>query len=384
MAAGTGPGRDGSLGIMQFFEFTVDRDLRITTCGGQLEKGPIRSTQELLNRPYFEVLPRLFHRDEDAIAAVVASGSSLHLPHYSFGCLHDEMKADVRIEPLYRKEDRQTTGARVSIQVAQGCSFMNHVEMCQQLIDIGKNASILAHGVRNPLNAIKGAVVYLKNRYGDEAPLLEFTTIMEEEIARLEKFITSFLSSSFDNFERDTVQITEVLRWVELFTSLQAQTAGVRIGFRPSGKGTVRVNRFQIEQALLNVINNAITAMPQGGEIVVESRSFHRNGQHFALIEVSDSGPGMNRPRSHKPLGPRPETGAAGGKGFGLFITEEVMRRHGGVWRSTVRPNAEPPFDYFCPWQGRIDTWHHSHNRTVGGFWSSTTSPTRLRFFRLS
>ena len=332
---------------MQFFEFTVDRQLRITDCGGQLEKDQVRPTDALLNRPYFEVLPRLVHEDKDAVAAVVATGKPLSLPQFHFGCLYDGLQADIHIEPT--ADGTQTTGARVRIEASPGCPFVANMELCRHLIDIGKNASILAHGVRNPLNAIKGAVVYLKSRYGNEEHLLEFTSIMESEITRLEKFITSFLSTSFDSFERDEIEVDEILRWVEMFTSLQAQTAGVRIHFSCSGKGAVRANRFQIEQALLNVINNAITAMKDGGELLVESRLDQREGQPFVVIEVKDSGPGMDISSPSHLSASLPQSAGVAGKGFGLFITDDVVRRHGGTVEIDSVPQQGTSIRLFLP-----------------------------------
>jgi two-component system nitrogen regulation sensor histidine kinase GlnL len=60
----------------------------------------------------------------------------------------------------------------VNVVFESACPMAEKFQDMQKLIDIGKTASTLAHGVRNPLNAIKGAVVYLRDRYSNELPWL--------------------------------------------------------------------------------------------------------------------------------------------------------------------------------------------------------------------
>jgi two-component system nitrogen regulation sensor histidine kinase GlnL len=85
------------------------------------------------------------------------------------------------------------------------------------------------------------------------------------------------------------------------------------------------INPFHLEQAILNVINNAIHAMSAGGKLTVKTMIEKIEGRSFVIIEISDTGPGMLESRIDK-LASR----NCGGKGFGLFITDEVLKRHGG------------------------------------------------------
>ena len=167
---------------------------------------------------------------------------------------------------------------------------------------------MLSHGVRNPLNAIKGAVVYLKNRYHDEKELLEFTEIMEDEISRLDLFITRFLSSSFLDMEMDRSDINKLLSKIESYITLQAKAAHVRLDFRYGQVAPLRLNCFHVEQAVLNVLNNAISVMPQGGDIVVESTA--GEGTVFTIRL-----PARDRPAGGRPRGGRGERAASASAG---------------------------------------------------------------------
>lgn len=311
---------------MPVFEFWVDENL------GLLDwSGPCSAFEgtELRGRPYYEVLPCILADGGDAVARVIATGQSAAYERYRFPCFFGEVEAAVTIDPIV-SEAAGDSRARIRVDVFSECRTMNTLRQSRHLVDIGKTASILSHGVRNPLNAIKGAVVYLKHRYSSDDNLLEFTGIMEDEIARLDKFISGFLSTSFLSFEQNRNDVNSLLKKLDMFVSLQAKAAGVSISFACGSVPLVCMNIFQIEHAILNIINNAIHALPEGGQVWVESSYERRNGKGFVVIEITDNGPGMPERSAAEYVVPQEDMALAEGKGFGLFIAREVLQHHGG------------------------------------------------------
>ena len=311
---------------MPVIEFCVNATLEMVNWSG-----PCSALEgaELQGRPYYEILPRIFRGDGDAVAGVIATGQPVSYEKYRFPCFFGEIEADVSIEPV-ASEEAGCPRARIRMDVFSECRAMNTLRQSRHLVDIGKTASILSHGVRNPLNAIKGAVVYLKNRYSSDANLLEFTDIMEDEIARLDKFISGFLSTSFLAFEQNRNDVNALLKKLDMFISLQAKAAGVSTLFTYGSVPPVRMNIFQIEHAILNILNNAIHALSEGGRVLVESRYERRNGKGFVIVEIADNGPGMPERSADEFAAPREDMALAEGKGFGLFIAREVLQHHGG------------------------------------------------------
>jgi two-component system nitrogen regulation sensor histidine kinase GlnL len=312
------------------FEFTVDRHLRVVAVDGGLENARTHACEPLLQVPYHEVLPAIYQDGVDVVEQVVLSGQPVTLKRHRLGCVHQAIRADIAVHPVL-DDAGQPAGARVSMTVLEGCSLDARLRKAQHLIDIGKHAAILSHGVRNPLNAIKGSVVYLKNRYRQETTLLEFAAIMEEEISRLDRFITNFLSASLDDAEKEQADLNALLRRLELITTLQAKAAGVEVLFRFGEVLPLQLNHFQVEQAILNVLNNALHALSSGGKITVESKTEAREGRTFCVVEVADNGPGLRNPSGEGYSVPLEDTARAQGKGFGLFITREVLQSHGGL-----------------------------------------------------
>lgn len=315
---------------MNSFDFSVDRKLRVVAINGALEKARTHSSEPLLGFPYYEVLPLIFHDGVEAVRQVVLNGTPMLLKNHRFACCHQALDADIDITPILDETGR-TSGASVKIAPHEGCSLDARLKKAQHLIDIGKNAAILSHGVRNPLNAIKGAVVYLKDRYRHETTLLEFTAIMEEEITRLDRFITDFLSASLGETEKEAADLNELLRKLELLTTHQARAAGVEMRFRYGTVPPLQLNAFQVEQAVLNVLNNSLHALSPGGKITVESKVETRDGRIFCVVEITDDGPGIRVRSGNSFIAPLEDTARTKGKGFGLFITREILQAHGGM-----------------------------------------------------
>jgi two-component system, NtrC family, nitrogen regulation sensor histidine kinase GlnL len=312
------------------FNFTVDRQLRVVATSRELKDARTQSSEPLLGLPYYEILPPIFHDGAEVVRQVVLSGTPLTLKNHRFACCHQSFDADIEIRPV-PEGAASPEGAEVSIAFHEGCTLDARLKKSQHLIDIGKQAATLSHGVRNPLNAIKGAVVYLKNRYRHETTLLEFAAIMEEEISRLDRFITEFLSASLGEAEKETTDLNALLKRLEILTTMQAQAAGVEILFRYGEVAPLQLSPFHVEQAILNVLNNALQALSQGGKIIVESRVEARGGRPFCVVDITDNGPGIRDRSGEGYSAPQKDTARARGKGFGLFITREVLQGHGGM-----------------------------------------------------
>ncbi|GBE36850.1 sensor protein ZraS [bacterium BMS3Bbin07] len=309
--------------MKQSYSFCTDDRLCINSWGNEITEVTGMPSSAVLGMKYYEVLPRILADDRDALSVALADKTPMNLKGYSFNCLHDRVKADVRIDPV-RVSSGKVDELRIEIRPYSACSMARKLQNSQRLIDIGKIASTLAHGVRNPLNAIKGSVVYLREKYSNEQTLIEFTRIMEEEITRLDNFISKFLSTSISVAGLSESDVNALLKKIEIYTSLQTHANDISADYEYGDIPLVAIDSFQLEQAVLNVINNAIEAMGAGGHLSVKTMTQKVSDNDFVLIEISDTGPGM----ADNGLGDiSPETR---GRGFGLFITREILQYYGG------------------------------------------------------
>jgi len=214
----------------------------------------------------------------------------------------------------------------VNITPFVSCPNVKELDQSQNLINIGKIASTLAHDVRNPLNAIKGAVVYLRAKYNHESTLLEFAQIMEDEIDRLDSFISRFLSSSIFILDVAPTDVNTLIRKIEKITSLQTRMRDIKADFIYGDIIPIMISPFHIEHAILNITNNALDAMEEGGQLTVSTSTESYKDEPYVVINVSDSGKGIKGVPDYSSQ-PVPRNN---GKGYGLFVTHEILKCFNG------------------------------------------------------
>lgn len=311
--------------MKQSFSFNTDERLNVKSWDGFIADLTQKSPASVIGHKYYEIIPRIFIGDDDALLRSLEDNEKLELNGYSFKCFYGDFKSDIIIEP-HKAASGGLAEIKVTISSISECPISQKLRDSQKLIDIGKTASSLAHGVRNPLNAIKGAVVYLREKYSTEPTLIEFTKIMEDEILRLDNFISTFLSGTAVKTEEAGVDINSLMRKIGVATTLQAYSCNVKVAYEYGKVPELNIDAFQLEQAVLNVINNAMEAMNGGGLLTIRTGLERRSEKDFVVITISDSGsgfPGITTSGKKRPSG-------ADGRGFGLFITREALKCYGG------------------------------------------------------
>ncbi len=329
---------------MKELSFYTDKKLCISSWDREIAEYTGQSPSKIIGTKYYEKFPRIFIDDKDAIAEAIKKNKAITIKGFSFYCLFGQSKADIKIKPV-KPQNGKTDSVKVVIRPHSICTVAKKREHSKKLIDIGKVASTLAHGVRNPLNAIKGAVVYLREKYDKEEPLIEFTRIMEEEISRLENFISKFLSSSVSDTDVSETDINSLLKKIEVFTSLQIYTRNIKSIYELGNVPPIIINTFHLEQAILNVINNAIEAMKDGGHLLIKTYTEEQSGKIFVVIAISDTGPGIGDRKVDDLISDDRENG----RGFGLFITYEILKHYGGHVEIDSKKNIGTTIKLFIP-----------------------------------
>jgi two-component system nitrogen regulation sensor histidine kinase GlnL len=307
--------------------FFVDRNLRIRSWGEGIETFTHKRRIEALGKKYFDVLPRLLVNGKDIIATSIKDGRKRSFEECPLVCFNGYSKTRIRVNPL---KSANSGIERVRIDISPCVSSpaaenRENKEVTPGLNDLGKIASNLAHGVRNPLNAIKGAAVFLREKFAREKPVREFTEIIESEIARIDDFISRFLSSSILKAEPLPADINSLITKIELLTAHQAQAYKIKAIYEYGDIPPMIVDAFLLERAVLNTINSAIESVRYGGVLKVRTHLKKGSGPDSILIDVSHAGSGI----SEKRMNGR-NIHSLKGKEFDLFVTREIIQQLGG------------------------------------------------------
>lgn len=194
------------------------------------------------------------------------------------------------------------------------------------LASLGKMSSLVAHEIRNPLNAIRGSIQYLEIKRPRDKLISEYSQIIVDKISSLTRFVESLLKLARFPEPRLSEAALESLvsRACEpLRERLDAQRVEIRV--RDPEALPLRCDEGQISELFQNLIQNGLEAMPGGGVIEIATRV--SNG--FQEIEVRDSGPGIARDIEERLFVPL-STSKPHGTGLGLVLCRMIAEGHGG------------------------------------------------------
>jgi len=208
----------------------------------------------------------------------------------------------------------------------------------EQMMAIGQVAAGVAHELRNPLTAIKGLIqVNLRDLTARGVPADDLTVI-EQEIRRMESTVQTFLDFARPpKPNRRPTDLSSVVERVFALANGRARKQQVALRFlKPFEQVTANVDNDQIQQLLLNLVLNALDAMPQGGQIEVDLQGT-RDG--FAELYIRDDGPGIPLdiiPKVFETFVSSKETGV----GLGLPLSRRIAEDHGGTLTAYNLPEA--------------------------------------------
>lgn len=216
----------------------------------------------------------------------------------------------------------------------------------QRLASIGNLAAGVAHEIRNPLSSIKGFATYFKERYRDNPEDSDTAQIMIEEVDRLNRVISQLLDLSRPSgVKLETHDMSALVRRVLVLAREQAGGRGIRItASLPDGPVFAGIDQDKMEQALLNVLLNAIQASPENGSVAVVVT---KDGSRVR-VGIADEGAGISAkdlPRIFDPY----FTTKPSGTGLGLAIVNKIVEAHKGEVRVASREGSGTRIDILIP-----------------------------------
>jgi two-component system NtrC family sensor kinase len=200
----------------------------------------------------------------------------------------------------------------------------------EQLASVGQTAANVAHQVGTPLNLISGYVQMLKEDLGANSPHAARLAIIEEQIGKVTTTVRSLLDRSRQTGRRSRVAAGALVGRIAEVMRPNLEAANIRLEVEAPGADIpILVDATNLELALLNLMTNAVDAMPTGGTLRVIVRE---TPQHRVRVEISDTGHGISDELMTRIFDPWVSTKKPGrGTGLGLAIARDVIAAHGGT-----------------------------------------------------
>jgi signal transduction histidine kinase len=225
----------------------------------------------------------------------------------------------------------------------------------ENLAAVGRLSSAIAHEIRNPVAMIASSVAMVKE--SERASRTEILDIVQREAGRLERLTTDFLSYARPKPpERKYTLMEDSLDYVQSLVAGRAAEAGVTVETRCASGLRANIDSFQIHQALLNLVMNAIDATPQRGTVQIGARA---GSGDATVLWVENAGEPIPQEAMSSRIFEPFYTTKKGGTGLGLAIARNIIRSHDGMLVLSRNEPGRVRFEAAIPNQPRRDDGAH-------------------------
>ena len=223
----------------------------------------------------------------------------------------------------------------------------------EKLAAIGEITAGIAHEINNPMAVILGNIDVVRQELG--ADVKDYETelrLIDEQVHSVNVLVSKLLQFARPEEYSDVIALQspdDVL--TDCMVLVQHLMNKVRIDVKRSQKasGAVSMNRTELQQVLINLIVNAIHAMPDGGELCLATENEVVDGVTGITVSIEDTGKGMDKGVLDKIFDPFFTTKQNEGTGLGLSISQTIVTRYGGTIRAKSEPGVGTEFFVWFP-----------------------------------
>lgn len=247
---------------------------------------------------------------------------------------------------LYRQtaERLERSYAQLRRQADELIAAEMELRNTQRLSTLGEMSADLAHEIRNPLGSIRMAAEVVTEGLTEDDPRYEFGRILQKEAQRLNSVLEDFLGLARPPAE-EVEDVVVAKMFAELKLQLTPIVAATRVKIVAIDTDEVlSVPPIPLRQALLNLAQNAIQAMPDGGVLTLSAQRMEATLQ----LRMEDTGEGIDEETLLKIFSPFFTT-REDGTGLGLAITQRLVERLGGEVKVASQPGSGTCFTICLP-----------------------------------
>jgi PAS domain S-box-containing protein len=302
-----------------------DNSGRLLLAGAPAERLLGRSQAEMTGHPLEELFP-LSSPLGSAIGSAVLNRQPVR--DKAVTIIRDSgppQKVLVNVQVLQRRAGEEPIGTLIEVRdVESRRQLERHLDLTSRLTALSRLTGGVAHEIKNPLNAMALQLELLKGKLEGDQPEVE---IIAREIKRLDNVVKTFLSFNRPiELQATRLDLSQVVSHVIDLVAPEAAAKQIRIDADLQSHVETNGDSDLLQQAILNVVNNALESMPDGGTLTVRTS---RDGADCQL-DIGDTGCGIS-PALRDRIFNLYFTTKQNGSGIGLATTFRVVQLHGGT-----------------------------------------------------
>jgi PAS domain S-box-containing protein len=219
---------------------------------------------------------------------------------------------------------------------------LESMRRAERLAVAGRLSSTLAHEINNPLQAVASLVYLSRTMPGLPDAVEQQLSLAEKELQRVAHLAQQTLGFYRESRATDVVDMPELLESVISLYSNKLKSKAIRVERHLGECPQVRGSSGELRQVISNLLANAIDAVHNQGTIAITLGSLEQAGQTMFHILIEDDGPGISPEYRADLFEPFFTTKKDVGTGLGLWLTKEIVERHGGRIEDIPSVNGKP------------------------------------------
>jgi len=271
----------------------------------------------------------------------------------SFNRMAEKLQANDEFLRKFNEElERKVRERTVELQNANEelLKTQNALIRTEKIAAVGQIAAGVTHEIKNPLNSLsinaQMLIRELAHKFGPDSSAHESAMLIKSEINRINDILEEFVK--FAKFPEPRLldnNINQVVKEVADLISESAKDSGITIALSlQENIPLIKIDNWQVREVLINLTQNAIRAMKDGGELALESLLADEN----VIIRVRDNGEGIPETNLGRIFSPFFST-REGGLGLGLSIVQRIVESHGGRINCTSKMGEGTVFELYFP-----------------------------------
>jgi two-component system, NtrC family, sensor kinase len=262
----------------------------------------------------------------------------------------NSMAAEIEMVMAKNRELNRELEARVQEATLRAVQLQKQVNQLQQLTAMGYLTATLAHDLGTPIHSIAGMTQLLLERGGWPQDVNRKLELIVQQTQRLDLVIQNVRRATrLPDAHFETVPVQDLLNETLPLAEPLIQKSGIQMSVTVDPETpSLYVDRYRMQTALFNLIQNAVEAMPEGGTISVSAATVP--ARNAVAVTVQDTGPGIPQEVMARVCEPFFSTHTEEGlRGLGLAIVQDILKIHGGQMEIQSQPGTGTRVTLYFP-----------------------------------
>ncbi|MBZ5507774.1 MAG: PAS domain S-box protein [Acidobacteriia bacterium] len=315
---------------------------------------------EIIGQPVMLIIPPELHQDEPMILSKIKRGERIdHFETVRLKKNGERVDVSLTISPVKDVHGKVVGAAKIIRNITENKKVERTLRTTEKLAAAGRLAATVAHEINNPLAAVTNLVYLSRRDVGDAKKVAAYLELAGRELDRVAHITRQTLGFYRDTSSPVRFNVAQVLDDLLLLYATRLEVRKIKVVKQYDEDIQIRALAGEIRQAFSNLITNSIDAMPTGGSMIIrvsKSHAWTNSGAPGVRITMLDTGSGIAPQHMSSLFQPFFTTKEDIGTGLGLWITRNIIEKHGGVIyvKSRTGPAQHGTvFSIFLPLEGK-------------------------------